>query len=251
MTAGAGFDVELDLTRALPADLAARVVCVQSPRARRLCVRLDPAAGQVVLVRPKRASAGITLKFVASRADWIREHLAMLPPPIPFADGANIPIAGRDHILRLAPEGRGGVWREGDTVMISGRAEFAARRMTDWLKEETRRVLTPMVHAMAEKIACKVKRVTVRDTSSRWGSCAPDGRLSFSWRLILAPLPVLTYVAAHEVAHLRHLNHGRAFWRTVDEVLDAYYADDPEARREAGLARDWLHRSGAGLHRYG
>ncbi len=250
MRPSAGFDVELDLTLALPADLAARVVCVHNPRARRLCVRLDPGAGQIVLVRPRRASAAVTLKFLAGRVDWIRRHLSALPAPIPFADGASIPIAGKDHTLRLAPESRGGVWRDGETVMISGKPEFAARRVTDWLKEETRRLLTPMVHTMAGAIACKVSRVTVRDTRSRWGSCAPDGRLSFSWRLILAPLPVLTYVAAHEVAHLRHLDHGRAFWRTVDEVLDSYVSD-PETRRAAGLARDWLNRSGAALHRYG
>ncbi len=250
MNSSAGFDVELDLTEALPADLAARVICVHNPRARRLCVRLDPAAGRVVLVRPKRASASFTLKFLASRVDWIRQHLSALPAPIPFADGASIPIAGKDHTLRLASGSRGGVWRDGETVMISGRPEFAARRMTDWLKDEARRALTPMVHAMAASIACKVERVTVRDTSSRWGSCSPDGRLSFSWRLILAPLPVLIYVAAHEVAHLRHLNHGRAFWRTVDEVLDSYVSDS-QVRRDAGLARDWLNGNGAALHRYG
>jgi predicted metal-dependent hydrolase len=250
MTGGAAFDVELDLSQALPPDLAARVVTQWSQRARRLCVRLDPAAGHVVVVRPKRASANVTLKFVASRADWIRKHLAMLPPQVPFADGARIPIAGVDHTLRLAPEKRGGVWREEQAIMISGRVEFAARRMTDWLKEETRRVIAPMAHTMAESIGYKVKHVTVRDTTSRWGSCSPDGRLSFSWRLILAPLPVLIYVTAHEVAHLRHLNHGRAFWRTVDEVLDAY-VKEPETRRAAGLASDWLNRHGAGLHRYG
>lgn len=250
MSIGAAFDVELDLNQVLPPDLAARVVMQWSPRAKRLCVRLDPSAGHIVLVRPKRASANVTLKFVASRADWIREHLAMLPPQIPFADGVRIPIAGVDHTLRLVPEKRGGVWREDQCVMISGRAEFAARRMTDWLRDETRRVLAPMVHAMAESIGHKVKHVTVRDTTSRWGSCSPDGRLSFSWRLILAPLPALIYVAAHEVAHLKHLNHSRAFWRTVDDVLDAY-VKEPEIRREAGLASDWLNRNGAALHRYG
>jgi len=250
MTGAAAFDVELDLSQVLPPDLATRVVMHWSPRAKRLCVRLDPSAGHIVLVRPKRASASVTLKFVASRADWIQKHLAMLPPQIPFADGARIPIAGVDHTLRLAPEKRGGVWREDGHIMISGGAEFAARRMTDWLKEETRRVIAPMAHAMAESIGHKVKHVTVRDTTSRWGSCSPDGRLSFSWRLILAPLPVLIYVAAHEVAHLKHLNHGRAFWRTLDEVLDAS-VKEAEVRREARLASDWLNRHGAGLHRYG
>jgi predicted metal-dependent hydrolase len=250
MTKGASFDVALDVSEVLPADLASRVVATLSPRAKRLSLRVDPANGQIVLVRPKRASSGVTLKFLASREAWIRKHLATLPPQIPFTDGADIPIAGTLHRLRFAPEGRGGVWREGETLMISGRPEFIARRLTDWLKQEARRELTPMVHAMAGLLGCKVRHVTTRDTTSRWGSCSPDGRLSFSWRLILAPRPVLIYVAAHEVAHLRHLNHGRAFWRTVDEVLDNY-VEEPEMRRAAGLARDWLHRHGAALHRYG
>jgi predicted metal-dependent hydrolase len=250
MTRTAGFDVELDVGAALPPDLASRVVATLSARARRLSLRLDPAGGRIVLVRPKRAGAAVTLKFLASREAWIRKHLASLPAPIPFADGVIIPVAGVEHRLRLAPQQRGGVWREGSSIMISGQPEFAARRMTDWLRQEARRVLTPMAHAMAEAIGCKVAHVTTRDTSSRWGSCSPDGRLSFSWRLILAPRAALVYVAAHEVAHLKHLNHGRAFWRTVDDVLDAY-VKDPEARREAGLARDWLRSHGATLHRYG
>lgn len=241
---------ELDLTAVLPPDLATRVVATVSTRARRLSLRLDPGRGRVVLVRPKRASARIALEFVASREGWIRKHLALLPAQIPFADGARIPIAGVDHTLRLAANGRGGVWREGDTIMISGQPEFAARRMTEWLKQEARRVIAPMAHEMAGLIGCKVAHVTTRDTSSRWGSCSPDGRLSFSWRLILAPLPALTYVTAHEVAHLLHLNHSRAFWRTVDEVMDLYIPD-PRERREAGLARDWLQRNGAALHCYG
>ncbi len=250
MTKSVSFDVALDVSEALPPDLASRVIATLNPRAKRLSLRVDPASGHIVLVRPKRASAGVTLKFLASREAWIRKHLATLPPHIPFADDASIPVGGTNHRLQLVPGGRGGVWREGEVIMISGQPEFIARRLTDWLKQEARRELTPMAHAMALPLGCKVKHVTARDTSSRWGSCSPDGRLSFSWRLILAPRSVLIYVAAHEVAHLKHLNHGRAFWRTVDEVLDCY-VKEPEMRREAGLARDWLHRHGAALHRYG
>lgn len=250
MTSVAGFDMELDLQSVLPSALAARVATVVNPRARRLSLRLDPAGGQIVLVVPKRASSRTVLGFVGSRQAWIRAHLETLPPRIPFCDGALIPVGGTDHTLKLAPERRGGVWREGDTIMIAGQPEFAPRRMRDWLKREARRELTPLVHAMASALGCKVKQVTVRDTTSRWGSCSSDGKLSFSWRLMLAPRAVLLYVAAHEVAHLRHLHHRRIFWRTVDEVLDACVNDAAE-RRDAGLARDWLRRHGAGLHRYG
>lgn len=241
---------DLDLSAALGSELATRISTVLNPRARRMSLRLDPAGNQIVLVRPRRASDRTILNFVASRKEWIKARLDSLPPRIVFADGVHIPIAGQDHVLKLAPEKRGGVWREGETVFIAGQPEFAARRVKEWLKSEARRMLTPMVQAMATVIERKVKHVTVRDTTSRWGSCSSDGKLSFSWRLVLAPIPVLTYVAAHEVAHLKHLNHSDAFWRTVDDVLDAY-EKDPARRRETDLARDWLQGHGAGLHRYG
>lgn len=250
MTAFAAFDVEFDLNSVLPADLAARISTIVNPRARRLALRLDPAGGQIVLVVPKRASGKTVLGFVESREEWIRTHLETLPPRIPFCDGAQIPVGGADHTLRFAPERRGGVWREGHVIMIAGQAEFAARRMRDWLKGEARRELTPLVHTMADAIGCKVKQVSVRDTTSRWGSCSSDGKLSFSWRLMLAPKAVLIYVAAHEVAHLKHLHHRPTFWRTVDDVLESCVTDEA-ARRDARLARDWLRRHGATLHRYG
>jgi predicted metal-dependent hydrolase len=80
----------------------------------------------------------------------------------------------------------------------------------------------------------------VKDTSSRWGSCTSDRSLSFSWRLLMAPDFVQDYVVAHEVAHLRHMNHGTEFWRLVGELTPHQAA-----------ARDWLHRHGPGLLRIG
>ncbi len=103
--------------------------------------------------------------------------------------------------------------------------------------------IVPLAHDLAAKIERKVSAVTVRDTTSRWGSCTRAGRVSFSWRLILAPDHVLTYVIAHEVAHLKHMHHGPAFWRAVDQLL--------ESEAAGALARDWLRRNGAVLHRYG
>lgn len=234
------------LAGVLDGKMAARVMVDINPRARRISIRLDPARGCVVLVRPARASDRVVGAFVASRTDWIAHHLESLPERIAFADGAAIPYRGVDHVIRLRPEARGGVWREENQIIVAGRPEHAARRVRDWLKSEARGALTTTVHAMAAQLDVSVMRVTVRDTISRWGSCNRDGKLSFSWRLILAPEAVLTYVAAHEVAHLRHMDHSHAFWRTVTLVLE-HHANDVNWK----LARQWLRRGGAALHRYG
>jgi predicted metal-dependent hydrolase len=115
-----------------------------------------------------------------------------------------------------------------------------ARRVRDFLKREAKRDLTAASRRYAASLGVAIKRVTVRDQVSRWGSCTADGALSFSWRLILAPPYVLDYLAAHEVAHLIEMNHSRAFWRVVARIC-------PDWRR----AKDWLNAQGNALHRYG
>ena len=227
-------------------DLAARIAVDVNPRARRISLRVDPINGRVILVRPPRVSDRTVMAFVADKADWIAGHLETLPPRIAFVDGATVPYRGVDHTLRLRPEARGGVWREGLEIIVTGRPEHASRRLRDWLKDEARSLLTPAVYAMAAALEVSVTRITVRDTRSRWGSCARDGKLAFSWRLILAPEDVLIYVAAHEVAHLKHMNHSPAFWRTVESLLESTSLEG-----DWTLARKWLRRGGAALHRYG
>lgn len=226
------------------AALAARIVVRVSPKARRVSLRVDPAAGQVVLVHPRRMSARAVLAFAADRRDWIAAQLADLPPHVAFTDGVTIPLRGDPHVVRVVPERRGGVWREERTIVVTGRVEHAARRLTDWLKIEARAGIAPLARGMAEAIDRKLTRISVRDTTSRWGSCSRSGALSFSWRLILAPDAVFTYVVAHEVAHLKHMDHSAAFWRTVAQLM-------PEGADAARSARHWLRRHGAVLHRYG
>jgi predicted metal-dependent hydrolase len=232
--------------------VAARVHVTVSTRARRVSLRVDPRAARIVLVRPPRMSDVAVMRFVASKAAWIETHLRKLTPSVAFADGATILYRGADHIVRLRPEARGGVWQEAETreIVVTGRPEHAARRLRDWLKAEARKALTMQVQALALLLGVRVTRITVRDTRSRWGSCTRDGKVSFSWRLIMAPANVLTYVAAHEVAHLKHMDHGPRFWQTVASLLESM----PAMERENGsvdLAREWLARRGAALHSYG
>ena len=224
--------------------MAERIEVRVSVKARRVSLRVDAAAGHVVLVHPRRMGVSAVLAFAASKRDWIATHLAALPPRVQFADGTAIPLRGTPHVLRFAPEKRGGVWRENGEIIVTGRREHAPRRLTDWLRTEARAAISPLARAISDRLGRTVGRVSVRDTTSRWGSCSRSGALSFSWRLILAPDFVFTYVVAHEVAHLKHMDHSAAFWRTVDRLM-------PDGAEAAKSARDWLRRHGTVLHCYG
>ncbi len=209
-------------------------------RARRISLRVDPAAGGVVVTLPTRANRQAGLSLLHSHADWVADRLAALPRAIPFADGATIPIAGIPHVIRHRPDARGGAWLEPGILNVTGAPEFLARRVTDFLRTEARRRLHALAMVKAAAIEARVARVSIKDTVSRWGSCAPDGALAFSWRLILAPDFVQDYVAAHEVAHLRHMNHGPRFWDLVAHLTP---------HRKPAVA--WLNREGPALLRIG
>ena len=212
----------------------------RNPRARRLILRIDPDNDGVIVTLPEGVSPDAGLDLAQRKAGWIIAHLDRLAPPVAFRDGAVIPILGTDHQVRHDAEGRGGVYRQGQDIIVMGRPEHLARRLADWLRREARREITARTREKAAKLGRKAGRITLRNTRSRWGSCSASGDLSFCWRLILAPEPVLDYVVAHEVAHLAHANHGVRFWRAVAGLVDDV---DP--------ARAWLRRNGEALHRFG
>ena len=141
-----------------------------------------------------------------------------------FQPGTVVPLRGVPHrIVHRAGE-RGTVWTEtrdsGEQILcVAGGVEHIERRVHDYLKREARKDLQKASQAYAEELGVRVKRVSIRDQSSRWGSCTSAGSLSFSWRLILAPPYVLDYLAAHEVAHLVEMNHSARFWRVVAQGL--------------------------------
>lgn len=209
-------------------------------RARRYTLRLEPQDGSVTLVLPKRAPLGEALRFAQRKAGWVERQIESLPERVPFEPGAVIPVLGEAHVIRHCPEARRGTWREDGEILVSGFGDHVARRVADHLKREAREEIGRRAHDKAARLDCRVLRIGVRDTRSRWGSCSSDGALSFSWRLILAPEPVLDYVVAHEVSHLVHMDHGARFWSLVATLTDQVEAP-----------RRWLKRHGGGLHRYG
>ena len=123
---------------------------------------------------------------------------------------------------------------------MRGDPAHVARRVTDFLKREARRDLEAAVARHAEALGVRPRSITIRDTVSRWGSCSTTGALNFSWRIVLAPPDVLDYLAAHEVAHLKEMNHSERFWALVEQLMPGMEAQ-----------RDWLRMHGAGLHAVG
>lgn len=217
------------------------VTFLRSARARRASLRVDPARRRIVLTAPLRMSRSMAVGFAQQQAGWIAARLKRLPERRPFADGAELPLFGTPHLIRHRPEARGTVWCESGEIHVAGKAEHLPRRLRDWLVAEIAQRLPPLVKAKAAKVERPVKRISLRDSRSRWGSCGPDGSLSFSWRLVFAPPEVLDYLVAHEVAHLVHMNHGPRFWALAEKLCDGPMAP-PQA---------WLKRNGETLLQYG
>jgi predicted metal-dependent hydrolase len=213
-----------------------------SRRARRLALKIDAVGDAVELVLPPRTSLPRALNFLKSNRDWVERRLAALPPRITFADGERVPVLGVPHRIRHVPRssGQGPVWIESGEIRVSGDKAHIARRVRDFLKERARQEFGRRARRLAQQIDRTVGRISVRDTTTRWGSCSANGNMAFSWRLVMAPEAVLHYVVAHEVAHLVEMNHGPRFWKLVDRLV-------PGVDRH----RDWLNDNRAWLLRIG
>lgn len=214
-------------------------------QARRYTLRIAATTREVVLTIPPRGTLKEARAFAEKHGAWIAARLGRLPDALPFTDGTIVPLRGVPHQIVHRPTARGTVWTETDAaggafLCVAGQAPHVARRVTDYLRGEARRDLEAASARYAGALGLGVRRVSLRDQSSRWGSCSSTGVLSFSWRLILAPSSVLDYLAAHEVAHLIEMNHSTRFWRLVDRICPDHAA-----------AKAWLDANGADLHRYG
>jgi predicted metal-dependent hydrolase len=227
--------------RVVALDIGAPLSIRVNARARRLLLRVDAASRGVELVLPYGVPAEHGLRFLAAQRGWIAARLDALPPPVPFAEGAIVPVLGVPHrICRESDPAAPPVAIGDGEIRVRGQPAHLGRRVRDHLAQLAAREFSCRARAFAARIGKKVTRVTVRDTKSRWGSCSATGCLSFSWRLILAPEAVVDYVVAHEVAHLAEMNHGPRFWRVVAGLVSNHPAP-----------RAWLKRHRSQLLSYG
>lgn len=228
------------------AEIEGREIAVQihrNPRAKRLILRIDHTAGRPVLTLPTRTGLAKGERFLMRHLDWLAEQMDGLAPTTPLTEGSVIPLRGAPHLIRHRG-GRGLVRLEANgaipLITVPGDPEFLPRRIANWLKREAKRDIDAAVARHCQALGRGAAGIRITDPKSRWGSCSPDGVLTFSWRLVLAPPNVLDYLAAHEVAHLKEMNHGPRFWALVERLYPAHLS-----------ARDWLNREGPALSAIG
>lgn len=213
---------------------------VENERARRMTLRIDAGGrGLRVTIPPGLARLEVE-RFLKRHQGWLEQRLAKVPAHPQVRPGVKIPLRGVSHLVVHEAGARGTVTAgelEGHPALfVHGDRVHLPRRLADFLKREARRDIAALVEKHAAAVGRKVKAVRFKDTSSRWGSCTSDGTLSFSWRIMMAPPPVIDYLVAHEVAHLREMNHGPRFWTLCRQLCPA-----------TDRCKDWLKRNGNAL----
>lgn len=226
-----------------PVDIIVR----QNARAKRYTLRLPQNDKSPVLTIPQYGTYDEALEFALRHVDWLAQRMAQKGDVITLAPGAVMPIRGIDHVLKASHASRGVVkvalcdrTSSQPQLIVPGDIAYFERRVIDWCKKQARQDITAACAYHANNLGLHYRSISIRDQRTRWGSCSSEGRLNFSWRLILAPPEVLDYVAAHEVAHLQEMNHRPQFWALVEKTC-------PKMAQH----RAWLKKNGASLHTYG
>ncbi|MGO4407173.1 M48 family metallopeptidase [Bosea sp. RAF48] len=213
--------------------------------ARRMTLRVSQATGETTLTLPERVDFSAGRAFAENHGGWIAARIAKRPLAVPFEPGQSIPLRGVPHRIVHWSKARGLTQATQDKdgapiIAVAGDGAHVPRRVKDFLRRLALEDLEKAVRHHTATLGIPARKITIRDTTSRWGSCSSQGHLNFSWRLILAPASVLDYLAAHEVAHLKEMNHSHRFWALTHKLCP--HTEEAEA---------WLKRHGASLHGYG
>lgn len=212
------------------------VLLRRSARARRLSLRVSRLDGRATLTLPNRVAEREGLAFLRERETWLRKHLEDIAPEQPVTLGGTVPYRGATLRVRAGDVKR--VRLDPQGLVVPNVPEKVGARVAAFLKRQARDALADASDRYAAQLGLGYGKISLRDARSRWGSCSSEGNLMYSWRLIMAPPEVLDYVAAHEVAHLRHMDHSPRFWSVVEHLFPDHKS-----------CQKWLRDHGGALHR--
>jgi predicted metal-dependent hydrolase len=218
----------------LPGSPPVDVTLRRSAQARRFSLRVSRVDGRVTLTLPHRAREAEAMAFLVAQEGWLRRTLQAMPVVSGIGIGAVVPVEG---VSLIVAQGTGRSVRIAeDRLLVPGEPGQMGARVAAYLKVRARDRLAGASDHYSGLLGRPYNSLSLRDTRSRWGSCTVDGRLMYSWRLIMAPPPVLDYVAAHEVAHLAEMNHSAAYWTIVSRLYPGWQ-----------VQRQWLRSEGQTL----
>jgi predicted metal-dependent hydrolase len=205
----------------------------RSERARRVRVTVDPSRG-VVVVLPRRAAERHAAAAVRELRPWIERRVAALghARAAVAARGDSVPYLGELLQVRGEP-GRTRVHRRGDELLTPTGADRSLA-IERWYRRAARREIAPRLSSACALVGTSYSKLTIRGQRTRWASCSPTGAMSFNWRLLLAPEPVLDYVVWHEVCHLEVLDHSPRFWALLARRCPDYREQVRWLRRHSG-----------------
>ena len=188
-----------------------------------LTVELD---GTLTVRAPLRMKDADIYHFIATKANWIERRQAKIREeavtPHQYVDGETFWYLGREIPLRIIPEGKPALVMDGSFKLTKSAQPKAGIVIIAWYRNQARAVLSGRVEFFARKYGFKVKKIRISSARTRWGSCSLKETLSFTWRLVMAPLEVIDYVVVHELCHLNEMNHSKAFWARVEAILPDY-----------------------------
>ena len=197
---------------------------------------------EIHISKPWMTPTSAALRFLEQKRRWCERIFNNAPQKTQVQPGDNIYFLGRTVRLVHDSAKRGNEFIINDddsaTLIIGGGLDMFERRVRDFIRAQFLVSVKQMIRSAPRELW--PRRISVRDTSSRWGSCSTSGTMSFSWRLAFAPTDVMRYVVMHELAHQRYMDHSPAFWQTVTEL---YGFGTERAKR-------WLKQHGAELHKY-
>jgi predicted metal-dependent hydrolase len=196
--------------------------------------------GTLTVRAPLRMKDADIRRFIQEKEDWIKRKQVRAKEdavsPHQFVDGETFWYMGEEIPLHLVPDGKPVLVLDGSFRLVASAKTQAKSHFEDWYKKQARAVLTERVEHFARVHGFQVRKIRISSARTRWGSCSSKETLSFTWRLVMAPLDVIDYVIVHELCHLKELNHSKAFWADVESILPDYI------RR-----RKWLKENGKWL----
>lgn len=219
------------------------VTIAENARATRLTLRIEPGGRGLKVTIPPHVSEAQVDQFIHKHRNWVATRIARLPQPVDVAPGSMVLYLGVEHrvvhVNRLRGVVEAGFFAQQPALFVPGDPARMGRKIGEFLKREARTRLDEAVSRHAAALGVRPRAIRITDTTSRWGSCSTTRTLSFSWRIVMAPPEVLDYLAAHEVAHLKEMNHSPAFWALVKQLCPGMK-----------VHKTWLKHHGAALHAF-